>query len=292
MDLHDILYIDLQRFESLASQRMQGITQITRLNDAAVIEKTDTTGSVQKGVLTDKTDESSTRSRATVREIRNLDDQFHRFVTAISPGVISLSDGGNLHSLCDRALMSGELVTASGPFFYDDFDWMRASIQELSKVQEVLGKLGVKNEGLDAVKKYATPMASMIGVFYGKSIECGVRVEGASGPMLVRAFLESVYLRDNSRNFVSRYGSKTRVNFTILGVVSRVGWNDDSTELNFDDDDDGGISDAMKKAMHEMQNQVMNIQRVVFGSGKKSVQVVPVAVYRTITVSGEVPEVK
>lgn len=281
MEVHDVLYIDVPRFESLASQRMFGLTQAKTVSEVVSKGNSALLERAAKGIQ-----EERGHHTGMAREVRELDNGFREFLEAIKEDVQEITCNiGDSRIMCEAALLNGQFVRAQGPFFYNDLTWLKEFSGVWEKGQEALNKSTptTKEEqaSFKATKESLKNTWPVVDFAFGKSIECGVALGQPDDGLLVKAVLDPKHLRLDSASFIGMYGTKTRCNFTILGTVARVGWQQgveliDKLSITTDE----GLQ-AFKKTIEATQEMAVNIRRSASGGAEHSVYVMPLAVYRS-----------
>lgn len=281
MDVHDIVYIDVPRFESLASQRLFGLTQVRTISELVLKGKTALS---EYGPKTFH--ESGGQQTGSTREIQDLDNSFREFLEAIKGDIVELTSNlDESKKACEDALLDGHFVRAQGPFFYNDFAWLKNFSDLWSKGQEALHKMTPPTkEGrveFESVKKNLSHTWTVADFAFGDSIECGVALGTPKDGLLVKAVLDREHLRSKSASIIERYGTKTRCRFTVLGTVARVGWLEgveiiDALTATADE----GMH-AFKKTIEATQEIAVNTRRNASGGDEHSIYVMPLAVYRS-----------
>ncbi|WP_437485624.1 hypothetical protein WME75_01370 [Sorangium sp. So ce1014] len=284
MDVHDIVYIDVPRFESLASQRMSGLTQITTISEVVQRGKGSTSESGARAIQ-----EGSGHQVGSTREVKNLDNSFREFLEKLNSDILDITSSTpkDARAACEAAISSGQFVLARGPFFYNDFKWLRSLTDIWLKWQKVNHEANppTKEQRLEAeaTKKSIIVSWALSDFAFGDSIECGVALGQSENGLLVKAVLDRVHMRLTSEGIIGRFGTKTHCHFTVLGTVARVGWHDDVTIIEnltavLDED-----TQAFKKSIEGVQEMAVNIRRNMDGGDRHSVHLMPLAVYRTST---------
>lgn len=141
----------------------------------------------------------------------------------------------------------------------------------------------------------------MLSAFWQNSLECGVSLETPGLSTFVRAPLDRKFLRENMSTFVDRYGTRSSVDFVLLGTVSRLGWQGEhylnegekmaanAVSLGTAAAGSQAIannSNDPRQAAWFAQSVVVKMRRLVTaGHDKDSIFLSPLALYREIPVT-------
>jgi hypothetical protein len=119
-----------------------------------------------------------------------------------------------------KAFSESRFVSAEGSLFYEDYDlmhdelakWMKALKLYEQSVPHLGNNKRAKERSLFGGKssREADNMVEMVKLVLGPTIECGVRLGGASG-IAVRGILNKEFPREPAQLFVDRYGGITSV---------------------------------------------------------------------------------
>lgn len=247
--MYDILYLDVPQFESLASQQMEGIEEFKTIYEEAGKEEKKTDTKKEKSI-----DNSAVSVVGQVKAIRLLDHIFSKFIKSIeSEGVRLASEMTTARAQCEEAMEKGHIVVGSGPFFYEDVNWLRSSMKtamafdelpiiNLEKVKHLipngkeetaLKKQLIENHTFqqkqyEHQKKYLEAIVSATEQLLANSVTCGVVLgDPRDEALFLNASLDRNYLRPNARLFNEHYGTRTRAKFTLIGTVSGIGWHEE-----------------------------------------------------------------
>lgn len=257
MKLYDILYLDEPWLRSLASQREGDRRRRVRHvgTDIGGGKQTAAEGVVvhdRQGEATNATDEFDV-----------LDDRLAGFLKLVEPTTVDLTET-NVVSEASAAMGAGNLITASGWFFFDDFRATRRLLNDAATYMELQAKINAaplqelasslarakkdnSNERrmLDqaAAQQKANAaaieanqsakvaqfklMADITKTLFGDMVECGVVLGDDVDGHMVRAVLDPAQLRPSTQFALDRYGPRTKARFTVVGTVCRVGWEED-----------------------------------------------------------------
>jgi hypothetical protein len=291
VDVHDIIYIDVPRFESLASQRMEGLTQITTISEIDQRGKGSTTDHGTKVVH-----EGTGHQVGSTREVQNLDHSFREFMEKISGDIVDITSiaPAAARAACESAITTGQFVRASGPFFYSDFKWLKAISDVWWKWQksnhEMTPPTKEERTASDALKKSMAHTWMLSEFAFADALECGVALGQEDDGLLVKSVLGREHMRLSSEAFIGRYGTKTHCHFTMLGSVARLGWYGDVSIIETLAAVAGEEAQQFKKAIEGVQEMAVRIRRNMDGGDAHSVHLMPLAVFRTTTMQDDAEE--
>ncbi|MEO5727477.1 MAG: hypothetical protein ABI134_18225, partial [Byssovorax sp.] len=280
---------------------------------------------------TSELNKHSSTQQASLRHGRFLDARWTRFLDELGENVVELSDSADVKAAATSALAEGRIVRATGTFFLDDFGWIRTSLDSLpkyfdlqerqqraeaetqlaafdalkasgaqrnqieAKKQELKAQIAANAANVKAQLGSYVMLSELVTAMYGDGVECGVALSGSS-PVAIRGVLDRTWLRESGSILVQRYGSRSSVGFTIVGLVTRLSW---SERIHLSEEERKGWEMMQKKqSPSESSNESMSSAHGAVGaaqavmermrdmlmsrSNEQAVFVSPLAIYRSI----------
>jgi hypothetical protein len=250
--VREIIYLDEARLASFVSQRQGYVEEFRTQADGAerssqLVEETASTGALSR---------QTASLQAILRHGRSLDARWTQFLDGLGERVVALGGDLDVKNASEDALERGALVRATGVFFIDDFGWLNARLAqmpELIRAQEYqqLAVLTAALAGLETTKASGAQrqqlkaqiaavsaqakaqletyqgQQKLIAALYGDAVEGGVVLHG-SPPVEVRGVLDRTWLREPGPTLIERYGSRSKIGFTVVGLVTRLSWSERS----------------------------------------------------------------
>jgi hypothetical protein len=326
MSVREIIYLDEATLASFVSQSRGFLEEFATEADSA-----ERAMDLVRFSAEAEQNRHSSIKQTSLRQGRFLDARWTRYLDEIGEHIVDLDDGKDVKVAANSALSGGKLVRATGTFFLDDFGWIRASLNNLPKffdlqerqqrvefetqlaIFDALKTSGAQRNQVEAEKQKLkakmaatsahtkaqlgmyTLLTELVTAMYGDGVECGVALSGTS-PIAVRGVLDRTWLREAGPTLIQRYGSRSSVGFTIVGLVTRLSW---SERMHLSDEERKGwemvqeqqasgeessvsttsvrgavgAAQAIMESMHEM---------LMSRSAEQAIFVSPLAIYRPV----------
>ena len=293
MSVREIIYLDEATLASFVSQSRGFLEEFATEADGAerAMDLVRFSAEVEQN-------KRSSLSKSNLRQGRFLDARWTRFLDELGANIIDLNGNGEVKGTATSALADGRIVRATGTFFLDDFGWIRTSLDNVPRyvdlqVRQQRVPLETQLAGLEAVKSSGSKrneiesqkqnlkaqiaaistnvkaqldvyrvLSELVTAIYGDRVECGVALPGSS-PVAIRGVLDRTWLRQPGPTLVERYGSRSSVGFTIVGLVTRLSW---SERIHLSDEErKGWASGRQKQAPGDSSNEVTTSARGAIG---------------------------
>jgi predicted DNA-binding protein YlxM (UPF0122 family) len=151
---------------------------------------------------------------------------------------------------------------------------LRARLKELKNVVEIAKKMNLHQD-----KDYLDHLVKLLRMGYGSEIELGIYPQGVGDDVLFTAVLDRENLRRASESIIRKYTRRAQTEFTVFGIVTRVGSNIASNrEKELPAPQEGTVRGALLKMAHalgEIENQFVEAHGYEY-------IVDPIAVYREL----------
>ena len=338
MNILDIVYLDSSRLISLASQRHSGIAELVTHTTTAGEATEKTAGKFIGSVI----DNSYSRQFQDAVQIRMHDHALTSFMASVSVDIVDLEaktarqqaqvalEGGGLVRARGRLFVDDskwlqENLRSIMTFFSLKEKSEKAQADQAKSITDTLlqsakaqAKTNEQRRQIDAMAKQTIEKlsaatasqtagyelyAEMTSALFQGSLECGVLLEAEDVvPTVVRAPLDREFLRENMNTFVDRYGTRSHVEFVLLGTVSRLGWQGEyylsdvekeaANAVKLGEDaatepsDLGKSQKDPRQAVWQAQAMVVKFRRMLTaGHDKDSIFLSPLALYRELPVS-------
>lgn len=284
--IRDFIYMDKDRLYSLYSQIFEGVIEAVVDSYSNEIQNNETIKNMIKGnSLESQVAEASTKTENKVL----YDHMYNLLEKKLSDVIFYINDSDNMNI---ETLKNKTIIKVTGKTSIQDYERLKIYMEKFNELGKIIAYSNYsslsKNEqkmtnvntlakslGLTQDTTLLNNIKTMTEFFNDDGYDVIISAKN-SNEILYRGIINKEYLRVEPNMLRTLYGDEPPMEWTMVGQITYIPYNEEESETNADDNKDMSISDSYQN----MFNSYRSVEKKFFeGKEKTRVHIAPIAIY-------------
>lgn len=284
--ISDFIYMDKDRLYSLYSQIFEGVIEAVVDSYSNEIQNNETIKNMIKGnSLESQVAEASTKTENKVL----YDHMYNLLEKKLSDVIFYINDSDNMNI---ETLKNKTIIKVTGKTSIQDYERLKIYMEKFNELGKIIAYSNYsslsKNEqkmtnvntlakslGLTQDTTLLNNIKTMTEFFNDDGYDVIISAKN-SNEILYRGIINKEYLRVEPNMLRTLYGDEPPMEWTMVGQITYIPYNEEESETNADDNKDMSISDSYQN----MFNSYRSVEKKFFeGKEKTRVHIAPIAIY-------------